>query len=178
MFKLAEPKKQLPRQEPAKEKEPFLAENPSKAGPAPDALVGQGRKILVADDNPVVLKAFEMKLKARGFEVFTTGSGEQVAGAIARSNADLAVIDINFPSSGTVEWNGFTIIQWIRRFPQLATVPIILITGEDTTKHRAKALAVGAIGLFEKPVDFGEILTAILAALGNRPAVPGPHPDA
>jgi CheY-like chemotaxis protein len=157
-----------------KEKAPFLPEvNEPTSLATPDPLVGKGRRILVADDNLVVLKAFDLKLKALGFEVTTTTNGEQVASAISRSRAELAILDINFPSAGSVEWNGFMIIQWLRRFPQLASVPIILITGEDTSKHKAKALAAGVVALFEKPVDFKQLLPAILTALGPAPPSPG-----
>src|SRR5438477_6893397 len=89
-----------------KEKEPFLPEE-AQADPA-DA-IGQQRSILVVDDNPVVLKAFELKLRACGFRVTTTSTSAAVASTAERAKAELIILDINFPPVGALEWNGFTI---------------------------------------------------------------------
>src|ERR1700712_4363037 len=65
--------------------------------PKQDSSLGQGRKILVVDDNPVVLKAFELKLKALGFQVLIAAEGATAVSLARQERPDLIVLDINFP---------------------------------------------------------------------------------
>jgi CheY-like chemotaxis protein len=147
----------------AREKEPFSAEaKPAEAPPAP---VGGNHRVLVVDDNPVVLKAFELKLKSEGFVVTTSTNCAAVASTAEQTQAELIVLDINFPGGGAMDWNGFTVMQWLRRFPELARLPVILISGGESAEYREKALAEGAVAFFQKPVVFAEILKAMLQAL-------------
>ena len=162
-LKLADKKKPpaLPGKTKEKEKEPFLADDP-KGVPEPPTPLGRKHRILVVDDNPVVLKAFELKLKASGFEVTTTPNGANVAGAAEEARAELIILDINFPPSGAMQWSGFSIMQWVRRFPELAKIPVILITGSDPSPFKDKCLAAGAVAFFQKPVDYKELLVVLL----------------
>ncbi len=150
-----------------KEKEPFSPD--ATPGSSPPVLIGRNRKLLVVDDNPVVLKAFELKLKSDGFEVCTTTNSAAVASTAEQNQAELIILDVNFPPGGAMQWNGFTVMQWLRRFPELARIPVILISGSDASEYKEKALAAGAIAYFQKPVVYKEILEAILKAIGEVP---------
>jgi CheY-like chemotaxis protein len=137
------------------------------------ASVGRNRKILVVDDNAVVLKAFQFKLQACGFVVVTASDGAAVVNTARQENPDLIILDINFPpggGAGDLQWNGMTIMQWLARFLEGASIPIIIVTGEDPSKHKEKFLAAGAVAFFQKPVNFEELLPAILKSLGDSPA--------
>lgn len=147
-----------------KEKETFLDKSLDAEFPAGET-IGKGRKLLVVDDNPVVLKAFEMKLQADGFTVVTQGNASMVASTASKEKAELILLDINFPPSGAMEWTGFTILQWIRRFPELGNVPVIMISGAESAQYREKALKAGASAFFEKPLDYPALRTAIAQAL-------------
>jgi two-component system, sensor histidine kinase and response regulator len=160
----AYPKKSL-----AKEKQAFLPENEPVPETIHKTLVGKTpRGILVVDDNPVVLKAFEMKLKAEGFAVSTTPNASKAAGMAETAKVDVIILDINFPAEGHMEWSGFTVMQWLKRFPELGSIPVIMITGSDAARYREEALAAGAVALFQKPAKYSELLAAILQALGSR----------
>jgi CheY-like chemotaxis protein len=153
-----------------KEKSAFAGAGPTPTPPAV-AQVGRNRSILVVDDNPVVLKAFEMKLKACGFAVSTTTNCNSVVSAAETARAQLIILDIRFEAGSGVEWSGFTILQWLRRFPELARMPIIFVSGNDASLYREKALAAGAVAFFQKPVNFDELLDVIVRSLdGYVPA--------
>ena len=156
-----------PRRPPPKEKEAFSQD----AAPSvpPPVSVGKNHKILVVDDNPVVLKAFEMKLKSDGFVVTTTTNSAAVASTAEQVQAELIVLDVNFPPGGAMEWTGFTVIQWLQRFPDFAKLPVILISGSDSAEYKEKALQAGAVAFFHKPVVYAEILETILKTL-EKPA--------
>jgi len=164
----------------SKGKTPVVEKPPLRDATAGEfgAAVGKNRRILVVDDNPVVLKAFEIKLKGSGFEVITATNGATVASTAERTGPALIILDINFaPGEDTVEWTGFTIMQWLRRFPDLAKIPVIMITGADAKLHQQQALAAGAVALFQKPVDYQQLLPTILQALGDS-APPVAEPPA
>jgi CheY-like chemotaxis protein len=141
-----------------------LQDGPQLAAP------GKSRRVLVVDDNLTVLKAIEMKLQAGGFTVFTATDAATVAGTAQKVKPELILLDLNFPSTGsTMEWSGLTAIQWLRRFPELSGIPVIVISGTDCAA-KDKALAAGAKAFFHKPVIYKELESAMLSALGMQPA--------
>jgi two-component system KDP operon response regulator KdpE len=151
------------------EKAPFAPEETQAPPPVP-VVVGRNQNILVADDNPVVLRAFELKLKANGFNVTTTSTGASVASTAEMAKAELIILDVNFIEHGAMEWNGFTVMQWLARFPELARIPVILMSGNDSPEYRQKARAAGAVAFFQKPIDYKELLAAITKVLEKKPA--------
>jgi CheY-like chemotaxis protein len=158
---------------PIKEKLPFVIDEKNEAaGIEPATSVGRNRKVLVVDDNPVVLKAFELKLKASGFLVTMATDGAGAVSQVGKVQPDLIILDINFPpGSGAsgLQWNGLTIMQWMRRFQEAASIPIIIITGAEPAEYEAKFRAAGAVGFFQKPVNFAEFLPIMLQTLGDIP---------
>ncbi|HTL15611.1 MAG TPA: response regulator [Patescibacteria group bacterium] len=149
-----------------KEKEAFSSE--AAATTPPPISIGNNRRILVVDDNSVVLKAFELKLKADGFAVTTSPNSSSVASTAEQARTELIVLDVNFPAGGAMEWNGFTVMQWLRRFPELRQIPVILISGSEAAEYKNKALEAGAVAFFQKPVVYQEILEVILKTLGEK----------
>ena len=128
------------------------------------------KKILVVDDNMVVVKALEMKLKASGYDVLTAEDGSSAVATARKERPDLIVLDISFPPDvahgGGVPWDGFLIMGWLRRLEEAKDIPIIIITGGDPAKYKKKALDAGAVCFFQKPVDNEELLAAIAKTLG------------
>ncbi|HKI70408.1 MAG TPA: response regulator, partial [Verrucomicrobiae bacterium] len=93
------------------------------------------KKILVVDDDTVVLKAFTFKLTSKGYDVLTALEGAEAVSVVRRAKPDLILLDVSFPpdvgSGGGVVWDGFKIMDWLRRVDEAATIPIIMITGGD-----------------------------------------------
>lgn len=138
--------------------------------------IGKGRRILVVDDNAVVVKTFEMKLKSYGFEVVTASEGSAAVSLARQSKPELIILDINFPpdvGSSGLQWDGFNIMQWLGRFQEVASIPIIIITSGEPEKFRPKAIAAGAADFFQKPIKFEEFLTAIDRIMTPKPASAG-----
>lgn len=162
-----------PEAPPQEQQSPFAGETtppPLPGSKSAGPLIGEGRKILVIDDNPVVLKAFELKLNQLGFAVVTVSEGA-AAVSIARSEKpDLVVLDINFPpevGASGLQWNGFTIMQWMRRFQEASAIPVIIITSGEPAEVKQKALAAGAAAFFQKPINNEEFLVAVRRLIGQ-----------
>lgn len=161
---------------PGKEELPFgggdtaATSTPEKQDSLP---IGHNRKILIVDDNPVVLKAFELKLKTLGFQVLTASEGAAAVSCARQERPDLIVLDINFPpdvGSSGLQWDGFNIMQWMHRFQEAANIPVIIITGGDPAKFKERSLAAGAVAFFQKPINNEEFLITVRRILGQSGA--------
>jgi CheY-like chemotaxis protein len=123
------------------------------------------KKILVVDDSPVIVKTMSLTLNANGYDVLTAEDGATAAGAVRRDKPDLILLDISFPPDvghgGGISWDGFLILDWVRRLEEAKNIPFIVITGGEPAKYRERALAAGAVAFFQKPVNKDELLATI-----------------
>lgn len=128
-----------------------------------------GKKILVADDNPVVLRALFSFLMSNGYEVSVALDGAEVVTSLRQQKPDLILLDIFFPPSvqGGMIWDGFLILEWLRGIGHAGEIPVIIISGAEPAKYRDRCLAAGAREYFQKPLPMKELLNSIRAALDD-----------
>ena len=130
--------------------------------PAP---TGQ-KKILVVDDNEIILKTTSMKLQSAGYQVFTALDGSEGVAAVRKIKPDLVLLDISFPPDVSgMSWDGFRIMDWLHRVDETKKIPIIVISGVVEEKNKQRATASGAVAFFPKPVNFDEMIKVIRATL-------------
>ncbi|HTY88797.1 MAG TPA: response regulator [Candidatus Acidoferrum sp.] len=131
------------------------------------------KKVLVVDDNEVVLKTISLKLQGSGFKVITALDGSEAVAAARKETPDLILLDINFPPDvDGVPWDGFRIMDWFHRLDPSKKIPIIIITGLEDMKNKERASTSGAVAFFHKPINHDDLLTVVRATLGgaNPPA--------
>lgn len=154
----------------AREKETFLSDSTPDAS---QAAAGANRKILIVDDNAFVLKAFELKLKACGFNVLTATEASQGISAARREHPHAIILDLNFPAGeafSSLNWDGHHILQWLKRYKDVADIPILILTGDDPGKSKDLVLAAGASAFFQKPVDLKALVAELLRLMGGKSA--------
>ena len=123
-------------------------------------------KILVVDDDPVILKALSSALEPRGYEVFTAVDGPAAFTVVLWEHPDLILLDIFFPpdifQSGNT-WDAFQIMHWLQRMggPHARNIPVIVMSGAEPGEFRDRCLAAGAANYFQKPIKMPELLDAI-----------------
>jgi len=143
---------------------PFLFPRVSHTAPVVMALSLPAQKILVVDDDPVVLKALFLALRSRGYEMFAAFDGPEAFSIARREKLDLILLDIFFPpdaaQSGNT-WDAFLIIDWLRRTGVGHGIPIIVISGAEPEEFRERCVAAGAAGYFQKPVNLADLLDTI-----------------
>jgi CheY-like chemotaxis protein len=134
-----------------------------------DKAASTGRKkILVVDDNEIVLKMTSLKLQSAGYQVFTALDGSEGVAAVRREKPDLVLLDITFPPDVSgMSWDGFRIMDWLHRVDETKKIPIIVISGVVEEKNRQRAAASGAVAFFPKPVNFDEMIKVIRKTLGE-----------
>jgi CheY-like chemotaxis protein len=130
-----------------------------------------GKKILVVDDDQIILKTLSIVLISNGYQVFTASDGPGAASIVTQERPDLILLDLLFPPDaanvGGALQDGFLIIEWLRRMGEAGDIPIIIISGDKSAKDKQSALATGAVGFFPKPIDRVALLAAIRATLGE-----------
>ena len=129
-----------------------------------------GKKILLVDDDPVIVKGLSYKLRARGYSVLTTHDGSKSIKRVREDNPDLLILDINLPLDVDTQWNAFNILQWLQRLNEDWHKPVIIITGGDTAEYEEQARAAGAVAFFRKPVDYDGLANVIRRELGESEA--------
>ncbi len=158
---------------------PFLVEKTPETqksrmsvnAPAPSA--GMPPKILVVDDNEVIVKTICLKLKGAGYQVATAQDGAEAMSIVRMEKPDLILLDITFPPDvAGVPWDGFRIMEWLHRVDESRRIPIVIITGGEDVKNKERAMASGAVGFFHKPINHDDLLKVIRATLGSSTPKP------
>ena len=126
------------------------------------------KKILVVDDNEIVIKTITLKLQGAGYQVITAMDGSEAVALARRENPDLILLDVTFPPDvGGVQWDGFRIMEWFHRLNAAKKIPIIVITGSEDPKTKERATAAGAVAFFQKPLEHDYLLKVVRATLGE-----------
>jgi CheY-like chemotaxis protein len=126
------------------------------------------KKILVIDDNEIILKTTSMKLQSAGYRVFTALDGSEGVAAVRREKPDLVLLDITFPPDVSgMSWDGFRIMDWLHRVDETKKIPIIVISGVVEEKNKQRATSAGAVAFFPKPVNFDQMIKVIRATLST-----------
>jgi len=129
------------------------------------------KKILIVDDNEVILKTISLKLQSAGYRAITALDGAEAVAAVRKDAPDLILLDISFPTEvGAVEWDGFRIMAWLHRLEAVKKTPVIIITGGEDTKTKDRAVAEGAVAYFHKPIDHDDLLKVIRTTLEANPS--------
>jgi len=126
------------------------------------------KKILVVDDNAVVIKTITLKLQGAGYQVIAAMDGAEAVALARTENPDLILLDISFPTDvGGVPWDGFRIMEWFPRLESARKIPVIVITGSEEPKTKERATAAGAVAFFQKPLEHDYLLKVVRATLGD-----------
>ncbi len=133
-----------------------------------------GKKILIIDDNEIILKTLSMKLKSGGYEVVTASDLAEGVAGVRQQKPDVILLDISFPPDvghgGGVFSDGFRLIPWLRRMEEAKDTPIVIISGLPAAGNRERALKEGACAYFQKPINHDELFAAIREVLHEAPA--------
>lgn len=123
-------------------------------------------KILIVDDNELVLTMARDALEEAGYEVSTAVDGLQANNYIfAKNKPDLMIFDIMLPML-----NGDRKVQMLRQKELGRQTPILLLSGKSEAELRDLTAQAGADGYIHKPFTAGEIVEAVRKALALKPA--------
>lgn len=119
--------------------------------------------VAIVDDEESVRRALGRLVRSAGFHVQTYASGAEFLHSLGGASPQCVVLDLRMP-----QMSGFDVQA------RLATMntglPVVIITGDDSTEIRHKSLAGGALAYLRKPVDEAMLLHAIEGAIQRAPA--------
>jgi DNA-binding response OmpR family regulator len=118
------------------------------------------RKILVVDDEPVLVETIAYNLQQAGYQVTTAVDGASALEAARRETPDLVILDIMLP-----EMDGLEVCRQLRREHNTATTPIMMLTAKGDEIDKVVGLEVGADDYVTKPFGRRELLARVRALL-------------
>ena len=118
-----------------------------------DRRLGEGARILVVDDDPVLREIATAKLTGDGHTIAQAGDGAQGWERFKSETFDLALVDLEMP-----EVDGFTLIEWIRADETLRYLPVIVVTSRDDDEAINRAFSAGANSFVTKPVIWPSLM--------------------
>lgn len=114
----------------------------------------KNEKILVIDDEQIILNAVSRIASAEGFEVDSDNDASSALKKISHKEYSLILCDIMMP-----QMDGFTFLDEVQR--RKISTPVIMITGFSTVENAVKSLYKGAIDFVPKPFTFEELNSSI-----------------
>ena len=117
-------------------------------------------RILVVEDSPDNMKLFRTLLTLKGHDVTGLPGGEELLEAIARTEPELVLMDIQLPGK-----DGYTLLGEIRQSPH-AGLRVVALTAHAMSGDRERAMQAGFDGYITKPIDiraFPELVRRALA---------------
>lgn len=121
------------------------------------------RRVLIVEDEPNIVLALEFLLQREGYDTATAGDGEEALALVGRLRPDVVLLDIMLPKR-----NGYEVCQAIKADPELAPIPVIMLSAKGQEVEVLKGLELGAAAYVTKPFGNVEIVEAIRAVLGSR----------
>jgi two-component system KDP operon response regulator KdpE len=121
-------------------------------------------RVLVVDDEPQILRALQINLHARQYDVVTAGTGRGAIQAASDAHPDLVILDLGLP-----DMDGVDVIRSLRTWTQ---VPIVILSGRMNSAAKVDALDAGADDYVTKPFSVEELLARI-RAVARRTTGPG-----
>lgn len=117
-------------------------------------------KILIVDDIPLNLRMIQKKLEEEYYSVFTASGGREALSIIHSIKPDIVLVDAVMP-----DIDGFKVIQRIKNTPEIAHIPVIMITALNGRAERNQGLLAGADDFLSKPLNHQILLARIKSLL-------------
>ena len=118
------------------------------------------QKILVVDDDPDLVRALRLRLRANNYDITTASDGYSAVASAQKDRPDLIVLDLGLPAG-----DGFVVLDRLQNIDALAGVPVIVLSARDPQGNEERALKAGATAFFQKPADNEELLNVIRVSL-------------
>ncbi|KAA5543246.1 response regulator [Roseiconus nitratireducens] len=118
-------------------------------------------KILIVDDDAEIIESVRYALESEGYEVVIARDGNQGLALAERESPSLIILDMMMPKR-----SGFLVLEKLRRMSD-QMVPVIMITGNEGSRHKAYAELLGVSAYLRKPFQMDKLLRAVEEQLAS-----------
>ena len=123
--------------------------------------------ILIADDDPNILRALSFLMQREGHDVRTATDGRETLAAVAEKLPDVLLLDLMMPHG-----NGYEVCQALRASPTYKDVRIVMLTARGGEADQSQGLSAGADAYVTKPFATGDVVDCVAAVLARRRTAP------
>src|SRR5690348_17100739 len=117
-------------------------------------------KILVVDDEPLIVEMIEDTLSSEGYEINKAYSGEEALSVIENNPPDLVLLDLMLPGM-----DGYEVCRQMQRDARFSHIPVIMLTAKSAIADRVSGYDRGADDYITKPFDPDELLIRVRAQI-------------
>lgn len=117
------------------------------------------RRLLLVDDDPMLLALLSTVLRHAGYETVEAATAEEALPVAKQEDPDLALLDVNLP--------GMSGLELATRLSTETAVPFMFLTVQDAMETVKQAAAGGAVGYLVKPIEAAQVAPAVEAALAR-----------
>jgi len=122
-------------------------------------------RLLLADDSVTIRRVIELTFAEEGVDVVSVGDGHQAIARLGAERFDIVLADIGMPGK-----DGFEVAAFAQSRPDLAGMPVVLLTGAFDTLDEARVAEVGAAAVLVKPFEPQMVIAKVRQLLSGRPA--------
>ena len=126
-----------------------------------------GKRILLVDDEPLIIKGLKYSLEQDGYETDSAADGEEAVNKFFAGNFDLILFDVMLPK--------MSVIEVCQRIRERSYVPIIMLTAKGEDMDKILGLEYGADDYMTKPFNILEVKARIKSILRRAAAAPEPE---
>ena len=120
-----------------------------------------GKKILVVDDEPNIVRSLTFVLDKGGYDVSIAGDGVEAMSMIRESKPNILILDVMMPNK-----SGYDVCSEIKSDPELRDINVVMLTAKGQVGDREAALCQGADEYISEPFSPIEILARVKELLG------------
>ena len=124
-----------------------------------------GRKVLVVDDEPYIVKILCFKLRLSGMIPLEANGGEEALRLVREEIPDLVLLDVSLSHGLT----GLDLCRILKENPATSSVPVIMLTARSLASDRDQGLALGASAYITKPFSTRSLIQEIERVLAQSP---------
>lgn len=137
-------------------------------------LGGMASRVLVVDDDPVIVRLLEVNLRLEGYEVETASRGDEALERAVETSPDLIILDVMMPGL-----DGWATARRLREQPAFADTPVVFLSARAQDDDRGKGLALGSVSYVTKPFDPVRLMELVAELLRGEdsPESDGGRPD-
>ena len=119
-------------------------------------------RILIAEDEPYILKMLDFRLKALGHEIIEAVDGGQALDLASKEKPDLVLLDVMMPVM-----DGFQVLRKLKSQEETKRIPVIMLTAKGQEKDIVTGLEAGAADYVTKPFSFAELIARVNRAIAS-----------
>ncbi|MEY3000028.1 MAG: hypothetical protein RL648_242 [Verrucomicrobiota bacterium] len=121
------------------------------------------KKVLVIEDDQIIRNLHSRIIEDMGYTVVFSANGPDGITQAMREKPNLIVLDLGLPSpkQGSVEFSGYSVLQWLKRSPATNSIPVLVATAWPPKEAREKCIGLGAQAFLAKPIRPDDLRTTV-----------------